>query len=60
MDYGEPENVEVREEEDGTMAFYVSTRDGWERIGPEIQMVAMNYEVGTRIVLHEPLPEFPK
>ena len=56
MQFGEPERVEVRQEEDGTKAFYVSTREGWERIGPEISMVAENYEAGTALDLREPMP----
>lgn len=53
--FAQPEFVEVREEEDGALNFYVSTRDGFELIGPEINMAAITYNVGTRVVVHEPL-----
>lgn len=54
--FGEPEQVEVRLDDDGKPAFFFSSRDGWENLGPEICMSADTYAIGTKITLREPLP----
>lgn len=51
--YFEPELVEVRADDDGAPSFYLSTREGWENIGPEIQLAANLYNIGTKITLEE-------
>lgn len=54
--FGEPERVEVRLDDDGRPAFFFSSREGWENLGPELRMAADTYAIGTKITLWEPLP----
>lgn len=54
--FGEPEQVEVRLDDEGRPSFFFSTRDGWEDLGPKLRMAADSYAIGTKITLREPLP----
>ena len=56
----EPENLEVRRDDDGVKRFWLSTREGWQHAGHEgrtLEMNADHYNVGTTITLVEPIED---
>lgn len=57
-EWSEPENVELRLDDDGVKRWYLGTREGWQRCGHEgrtLEMFADHYAVGTKITLEEPI-----
>ena len=58
--YYEPETVELRLDDSGNKKWYLSTRDGLTEAGvdgTELIMKAEHFNIGTTIVLEEPLDE---
>lgn len=59
MELGEPENVELRLDDDGVKRWYLSTREGWQVCGVDdgrkLIMSAHLYEAGTTLTLVEPI-----
>jgi hypothetical protein len=56
--WAEPENVELRLDDDGVKRWYTSTRDGWQLCGHggvTLELSAKHFNTGTRITLEEPI-----
>ena len=58
VEWCEPEKVELRLDEDGIKRWYLSTREGWQRVGRqegrELLLNTAFYKLGTRFMLVEP------
>lgn len=58
IEWAEPENVELRLDEDGVKRWYLGTRDGWQHCGRDgltLELSAAHFAVGTKITLEEPI-----